>query len=96
MHALQENQSSNASGSSGGAGAIAPVGGKASGAASGGKGPRSCLDALWELLQQRERLQKEQPAVLAKLLQVRCLPVAYSCPPCLAPGLPGLHPPISP
>jgi hypothetical protein len=71
-----------------------PTGAKASGAASGGKGPRSCLDALWELLQQRERLQKERPAVLAKLLQVRCLPLA-AAPPAWPPALPGLHPPIS-
>ncbi|KAI3428139.1 hypothetical protein D9Q98_006522 [Chlorella vulgaris] len=36
----------------------------------GAGAPPSCLDALWGLLQQRERLQQEQPAVLAKLLQV--------------------------
>lgn len=48
---------------------MATGGGKA--AAKAPPPPRSCLDALWELLQQRERLQAEQPAVLAKLLQVR-------------------------
>ncbi|KAL4443613.1 hypothetical protein ABPG75_011350 [Micractinium tetrahymenae] len=60
---------------SGNAGAAQPAGSGASAKGSGrapGKtaAPRSCLDALWELLQRREQLQKEQPAVLAKLLQV--------------------------
>ena len=66
---LQENTSSNA--------AALPAPGDAgkAGGNGGGKGgkapaPRSCLDALWELLQRREQLQKEHPAVLAKLLQV--------------------------
>ena len=79
---MQENQSSNASGSGGGAGAIVPAAAAKAGcaAASVGKGPRSCLDALWELLQQRERLQKEQPEVLAKLLQVRCLQASAALP----------------
>ncbi|PSC72509.1 exostosin-like glycosyltransferase isoform B [Micractinium conductrix] len=65
----KENTSSNA--------AALPAPGDAgkAGGNGGGKGgkapaPRSCLDALWELLQRREQLQKEHPAVLAKLLQV--------------------------
>ncbi|PRW56624.1 Nucleoporin NUP188 like isoform B [Chlorella sorokiniana] len=62
----KENKSSN----TGGGDDAAAAGGGGSKPSKAPAAPRSCLDALWDLLQQRERLQKEQPAVLAKLLQV--------------------------
>lgn len=67
--ALQENTSSNATAALPAPGDAGSGGGKAAGGEAAAP-PRSCLDALWGLLQQRERLQREQPAALAKLLQV--------------------------
>jgi hypothetical protein len=72
---LQENAGGNAAaGPKAEGGAPKAEGSAPKPAGSGGKGsptgPRGCLDALWELLQARQRLQAEQPAVLAKLLQV--------------------------
>ncbi len=65
---LQENKSGNASAAQAGFGDAAAKGGSKAGSKAAAL--RSCLDALWELLQRRDQLQQEQPAVLAKLLQV--------------------------
>jgi hypothetical protein len=64
---VQENRDANA----GDASALVPVKLEAGGGGGGGGGGApSCLDALWVLVQDADRLRREQPYALAKTLQV--------------------------